>query len=116
MTPYALWIPLTLFSNVLYCWLSVKYSGQFWKLYLTLELVALIPAWTCVAYFSKNIIFDSFIFDMLLVVSSPLVFMYFGQACHFTAVNYVGIALAVIGLILARLPKELVTKIVQIFY
>ena len=98
-----MWIPITVVYNALACWISVKYNQtDFWRTYMWLVIISLIPTWAIAGYFSKNLIFDGLLFDMTLVLSSPFILAYFGQAMHFTVVNWIGVVLTLVGLFLVR--------------
>ena len=91
MNAYWIWIPLTLIYNCLITWASVKYChASFIKMYIALASLSLIPTWTIAAYFSKNLIFDSLLYDAILVLSSPIVFYLLGQGTHMTPLSWVG--------------------------
>ena len=100
---YVLWISCTLVYNFFVCFASVKLNGKsFFGNYLAMLFCGLIPTWSLVAYFSKNLIFDGLLFDMILVISSVIFFSLLGKAHNFTFYNWIGVTMAVIGLILAR--------------
>ena len=98
---YALWISLTLLYNAGMCWVSVRYHG-FLDVYARMTLLSAIPTWSLAAYFSKNLMFDSLLYDTTLVVSSPIILAMLGQASTFTISNWIGLLMAVIGIFLVR--------------
>lgn len=71
-----------------------------------MTLAGFIPTWALTAYYSKNIIFDSLIYDMSLVVSSIIFFAILGKAEKFTFINWIGVFLAIIGLLLIRIHNH----------
>ena len=100
---YLLWISLTLIYNYLMCRLAVAYSGKdFVANYLAMTACAVIPTWSVASYFSRNLVFDSLLYDSILVVSSVVFFAYLGQTQTFAWHNWLGVMLAVAGLLLVR--------------
>ena len=101
--PYLLWVPLTILYNGAMCWVSVRYNQtDFLKTYVCMVGLGFLPTWSIAAYFSRNMVFDALLYDGLLVASSPLLLALLGQATHFTAQNWLGVILAITGLILTR--------------
>jgi len=85
------------------CYIAVKYNQKsFLSTYGLMVLFSLIPTWSLAAYYSNNLIFDSNVYDLLLVVSSVIFFMLLGESQSFTWINYVGVALSVIGILLIK--------------
>jgi len=85
---YLIWIPITIFYNFFACLIAVKVGHKDFLLnYLLLTLIGIIPTWAIAAYYSTNLIFDSLLFDMILVVSSVLFLGYLGQAEKFVLVK-----------------------------
>lgn len=100
---YFLWIPLSLAFNVVMCWAAVKYNGvSFIKGYLIMVAGCFIPTWAIASYYSKNLIFDNMLYSLLMIVSSPVIMIYFGQGKTFTFVNYIGVAVTILGLYLIK--------------
>ena len=99
---YAIWIPLTIGYNYLMCWIPVKYTGYPTKMYLLMTICALIPTWSIAAYLSRELMIDSLIYDSLLVISSIIIFKSLGQAQNLSLINWIGIMLAVVGVIAAK--------------
>lgn len=63
----------------------------------------LFPCWCLAAYFSKNLIFDGVLFDLVITLSGILFFVILGQGATFTTINWIGTVVVTIGLILMRL-------------
>jgi len=101
---YLIWVPLTLIYNYLMCLLAVRYTGKnFLANYAFMTLCAVIPSWSVASYFSKNLVFDSLLYDSILVFSSVVFFIYLGQTQQFAWFNWLGVSLALSGLLLVRL-------------
>jgi len=101
---YALWMTTTalycLFITYI-CHLQREKNLGFWWLYVWLVVAALIPTWSIAAYYSTNIIFDS-IFFQFVFVSLFLVFTTLFEGKDLSLVNYSGLILALIGLVLVK--------------
>ena len=101
---YSIWIPVTLAYNFLACWIGVKYNAKdFVKTWLGCFAAGFIPTWALAAYFSRNLLVDSLIYDSSLVLSSIPILYFLGQGHGLSALNWVGVALVLLGLILAKL-------------
>jgi hypothetical protein len=89
---YFIWIPLTLFLNFLFCLIAVKVGHKsFWWNYLLISVVDFIPTWSLASYWSKNLIFDGFIYDFTLVASGVLFMTLLGQSQAFSLWNWLGV-------------------------
>lgn len=103
---YFLWVPLAVLYNFAACYISVKYNHEnFWKMYLYLELVGFLPIWAMAAYYSRRLVFDGMLYDMILVTTSPMILAYFGQTVSFGMLNWIGIGICIMGLFLIRIPS-----------
>jgi hypothetical protein len=95
----------TVIYNIGACWVAVKFQGRgFWVMYFGMLLSSIIPNWSLCAYFSRNLILDSFLFDMTLAISSIPIMAAMGQAKGFSATNWVGVVIALAGLAMIRIP------------
>jgi hypothetical protein len=100
---YFVWIPLTLVFNFITCWIAVRYNQtSFLKNYLLMVAISWIPTWSLASYVSKNLIFDGMLYNTIMIVSSPLIMMYLGQANKFSNLNYVGVFFTIVGLYLIK--------------
>ena len=104
---YLLWIPATLVYNFIASWVAVRYNDAgFLKMYLGMFLIGLIPNWALAAYFSRNLILDCFLYETVLILSSPLFLAALGQASKFGWINWLGLWIAIAGLVLVGLPHR----------
>ena len=86
------------------CYIAVKYNQKdFLKTYLLMTLFGFIPTWALTAYFSKNLLFDAVLYDLVLVLTTTPIMIFLGQAYGFTFVNWAGLACCVTGLVLLKL-------------
>lgn len=103
MSNYAIWVPLTILYNFFLCYIAIRGEGKpFWFTYVWMSLLSLLPTWSLAAYFSKNLIFDGLLYDTLLVVTSVIFMSMLGQATSFKTVNWIGVLLVLVGLVLTR--------------
>jgi hypothetical protein len=88
--------------NIAYSYLSVRAKeGGMFMFYC--YLCNLFIPWFLVGYVSKNIIFDSFLYNILLILSGVATFAFMGQATEFTMINWAGLITIIIGFILIKL-------------
>lgn len=100
---YLLWVGLTLFYNYLLCRIAVAYGAKnFAANYALITLCSIIPTWSLASYFSKNLVFDSLLYDSVLVLSSIVFFAHLGQTESFSWHNWLGVCFAAAGLLLIR--------------
>lgn len=66
---------------------------------LLLYLSGIIPIWTIVSRYSKNLVFDGLLFDSLLMLSFTGTMFLLGAAQHFTTHQIIGVVMVVVGLI-----------------
>jgi hypothetical protein len=63
----------------------------------------LIPAWPLLARYSKNIVFDSFVFDAAMIVSYTISLLYFTKSFQkFGPYQYAGCLVILVGLALFK--------------
>ena len=60
-------------------------------------------SWTGIARNSSNLLFDSLLFDIFIVLSYTFVLTTLGDAAHFKLLNWVGLIVAVSGIILMKI-------------
>ncbi len=65
-------------------------------------LCGLIPTWSIVSYYSKNLILDALIFDSILVMSSPIILYLLGQGQKFSLLNWIGVTVCIFGIIMVK--------------
>lgn len=100
---YFLWIPITIVYNFVACWVSVKYNNtDFIRSWLFIGSLAFIPTWAIAGYFSRNLIFDGMLYDLMLIMTTPFIMTYLGQAQNFSMINWIGVSLALIGVFLVK--------------
>ena len=63
------------------------------------------PLWALIAMFSKNLVFDAILYDVLLCVSCTVFSIYFAQQYHFNinTVQIIGIIIMIVGIIIFKI-------------
>jgi uncharacterized membrane protein len=82
--------------------IAVKYGKNFALSYALMVLTNFIPTWSIAAYFSTNLVFDGILYDSILVVSCVAIFAFLGQTEGLSFINWCGIVLVVLGLIMTK--------------
>jgi len=102
MNLFYLWIPAILAINIVSAKLSLMNQAGNMMAAWGLWIIGAIPLWVFVSKYSKNMLFDAMLYDSLMVVSFALAVSYFGGA-HLTWVNYLGVILIGVAMILIKL-------------
>ena len=100
---YAVWIPLFIILNFFGCYFSNKLNithenKWFWFLYGT----TVIPSWVIICKYSKNIVFDAILYDLILLVSYSI-FLIILTKVSLNVYNVFGLLLIFIGVILFKI-------------
>lgn len=75
--------------------------GSKWFWFLTVS--SMIPCWAIVSRFSKNVVVDAIIYDVLLTVSYAIGILYFSNTFErLKVINLCGIILIIVGLLLFK--------------
>ena len=98
---YYWWIPFVMVLYFLAGYLSTL-ASQSWKWVGILMVVQFLGLWPIVARYSKNIAADGILYDVILLGSMYGAFWYFGQMDSFSILQWVGLGLAIIGVILMK--------------
>ena len=100
---YFIWIPLVFIFYFIYGWLSYKNSSTannlwFWVIYL---YGAIFQLWAFVSKFSKNIVLDALVYDLVMAISLYCALLFFKNTMP-TIPQIIGIVLCIVGLLLIR--------------
>lgn len=101
MWHYIWWVPITVAVAVSCAYASIqvnKNPASLWFWYMWVPLTV----WPFITRLSTNIVFDGILYDVLVAASWFIGFCVFGATKDFNVLNYVGMLLAVVGLILIR--------------
>jgi len=102
---YAWWIPLTILRYVIMGWLAVKCNtGGDWRYFLAIIIIQCLPFFTIVSFVSKNIIFDTMAYNVILFLSISLSVAYFSDSFHkFSPIQFIGLILCITGFVLMQI-------------
>jgi hypothetical protein len=83
-------------------WVSNKQNlnGGYW--FWIAVFYSALPVWPLIAKASKNLLIDGMIYDVVLFFSYALTLMFLGCAKAFTAVQWMGFALVMVGFLLLK--------------
>ena len=102
---YLFWITFTFIYYAIYGVVAHKNNtigGNFW-LVATYLCGALCPLWLIVSKYSKNLVFDGLLYDIVILLSYVAAMFYVGRLESFGPFNYFGVFLLVIGMILVKI-------------
>jgi hypothetical protein len=95
-----IWIPILILIILANSWLSSKLKESNIYLYVSLILNT-IPLWTFVSYYSKSLLRDAIIYDIIFIICYPLFIGYFsGDLFNLGITKIIGLALVIVGLML----------------
>ncbi len=102
---YLWWIPWVILYFATQGYLSAKINLTHEKTWVVaLYLTKFFPTWILVAWISKSVIVDGFIFDMVVMISFAFSLSYFsGKMLVFTAYHWIGILLMIMGIIIFKI-------------
>ncbi len=100
---YGIWVPLIILVYIIQAWLTVQNNilkGNWW---IYLYIFSMISPWVLVSRMSKNIIFDAFLYDSVLIVSYSIGILYFTDSLgKLSNIQFVGTLMILVGLILFK--------------
>lgn len=98
------WVPILILWYSFYGYFSVKnnHSQEYDRWFWISLVFGLFPLWAWVSKNSKNLVFDSMLYDVFLFLSFNLVLIFF-HVEKLSPINLFGICLIFIGFILMRL-------------
>jgi hypothetical protein len=104
MIIYWLLIPLTFINGMALGYFSMVSSvSKDWTSFIFLVLINVIPLWAFIAKYSKNLIFDELLYNIIVVVSELIAVLALGGGVKFSPLNWLGFLLALIGFVLLKL-------------
>ncbi len=102
---YHIWVPLICIMMLLNSWLSVNnndHGGKWTWIYVISSILSVIP-WVFISKYSKNLTFDSLLYDIIVTIFYLAGVMYFTQSIgKLTNFQLIGFILILIGMILFR--------------
>jgi len=85
-----------------YAWLSIK-SQEFGGIYFWLLAFIPLPLWAFVTRVSHNLLMDGLIYDIGMMLGFAAGLIILGAASGFTILQYIGLAIAICGIILMKI-------------
>lgn len=98
------WVPVIILWEVAYAYCSIKNNlikSDLW-FWITF-FVGLCPLWAFVSKYSKNLVFDGFLYDIVLSLSFYMAILCLGAGKGFTFINYVGVSMIMLGFIFLKI-------------
>lgn len=95
------WIPCATIYYTLVAVLSV-YAKESWKWVIILQLMGLVSLWGIVARYSKNLVADGMIFDLLILSTFYGTMLVMGQSKGYTIPQWIGFGLCLVGILLIK--------------
>ena len=83
-------------------WLSTKVGNGGKLFFFGLWAWGMLPLWTVIAKYSKNIFYDALLYDGILLVSYTLAMLYFTQT-ELKPINVFGLLLLFVAVILIKI-------------
>ena len=101
------WIPLVIAYYVVYAWVSkhnsvdttVWYASKWFWIIIGMGVF---PGWAIVSRVTTNLIFDGFLYDLLMVLGFYGMLLFVGEAESFCMSQWIGFVLTLVGLFLLR--------------
>lgn len=100
-----IWILFLIASSILgaYCAKLSNMKVPYGSLYVFLSSMIGLSIWMWVSRTTKNLLFDSVVYDVVMSVAFITGFVLFKCGTAFSVVNWIGLIIAVIGLVLMKL-------------
>ena len=106
MHKYYLWFIPMIVYYIIYSWLSKQnnsFGGKwFW---LTFTWGILCPFWLIISRYSRNLIFDGMLYDIIMFSTYVLTMAALGVGAKFSLINWLGVVIVSIGFFLMQVPK-----------
>lgn len=103
MSFYLLWIPALIFLTIVWAIIG-KHVNENPNSNLFYFLFFAIPVWSFVCRHSKNLLFDSILYDGIMTLVYAGAFIWLGAGNNLTMVQWLGCALSIVGLLLMKAP------------
>jgi hypothetical protein len=99
---FYIWVPILIALHIWSTRLSVLNNSGDNAAALWMWAICALPMWMIISRYSKNILFDAMLYDVLLVIVYTCGIAYFGDKA-LSILNFIGIALMFIGLMMVKL-------------
>ena len=104
---FYIWVPILFLHVMVYTWLSVKnnhsvgHSNWMWVVWIW----GCLQLWPFVSKYSKNLLFDALLFDIILLVTGAAGLIYLGEAKAFNVVQWLGVSIVIIGFVVMKIGE-----------
>ena len=102
---YTIWITTLILYMSTYAWLCFQnnlYKTPHW--FVLSWLITIIPVWSVVSKYSNNLLFDSLLYDVVMVSTYTLVTaILMKDKLAFTTVNWIGMSVVIVGFIMMKI-------------
>ncbi len=103
MIPYWIWVPIVILDYIMCAYLTNRnnLSGGIW--FWAMWSTGAIPIWAMVSKYSKDVVFDGMVFDIVMTITYTLSILYFTKAFQkFGPFQYAGCLAIMAGLFLFK--------------
>ena len=87
---------------MLYAYISHRNNLEGGKWTVVIWIVGIVQIWPIVSRISKNLVVDGLLYDSLMACAYLITLGLLGRFKQFSSINYAGIVLIVLGIILSR--------------
>ena len=84
-------------------WANDQPNSHYWV--VVLFGMGLFGAWPLVAWYSKNLILDALLYDLIIFLSFYITLLFLGVAQNFSMFQWIGTFFAAVGLILLKMGE-----------
>ena len=98
---YYIWIPISILSFLLQAWLTYKNNVEGGKWLWIYTILGTLSLWPFISRYSKNLMFDALLFDLVLIVSYGIGIAYLTNV-KFEINQWIGMGIMFVGIILFK--------------
>jgi len=108
-TSYFVWVPIVFMHYAAYAYVSVQNnSSKLWKWTILLFILgSLGQYWVLVSRYSRSLVFDALLYDVILMLSFYSVVFFLGSGKSFSYIQWFGLSLVFFGLFLIKAPWKI---------
>lgn len=100
---YWIWVPLVIADYILCAYLTHKNNLHGGAWFYFMWGMGFLPLWAFVCKYSKNVVFDGMLFDVLMTITYTLSILYFTKSFEkLGATQYIGLGTILCGLYLFK--------------
>lgn len=106
MSFYWVWVPAAVLLYII-CAFFTKWANDdlSWRPVIALYVLNCFGLWPLIARFSKNVVVDGLLYDLIIFFSFYLTMLYLGAAEKFTFTQWVGTGMLAAGLIVIKVGE-----------